>query len=131
VEVLEKGISDTKLDMLQITSKFRSENMTPPTKSIDSKEKGDIVIAVNGNEYPIKNIIVEEDLMGHMVNGNLKIGSYLSPEEMKSLNNDIVYPESFDIKFKDGKTYRNCRKGAIHTHLGDYPGEVFGFSGHL
>lgn len=114
--------------MLQITSKFRSENVTPPTKSI---EKGDIVIAVNGNEYPIKNITVEEDLMKHVVYGNLTIGPYLSSVEIKSLEKDIVYPESFDIKFKDGKTYHNCKKGAIRNHLGDFLGDVFDFSGHL
>ncbi|MCX6680360.1 MAG: hypothetical protein NTX42_08355 [Methanothrix sp.] len=109
-----------------------------PIKFI-SKEKGDIAIAVNGKEYSIDCITGEEithqdygtgshgpHSIRNDIIGKLKIRSYLSSEEIKLLNEAIVFPELFEIKIKAYKTYHNCTKGAVHR-----PGDVFDFSGHF
>jgi hypothetical protein len=62
-------------------------------------------------------------LIGDRITGKLKVGSYLTDDEIKSLNEDIKNPNRFRIEIKRVKAYSSCKKEGMQR------GNIIEFSG--
>lgn len=103
-----------------------------------SRNLGDIVISVGDNEYPIYSIVGTEitnldygsgsheatSIRCNVV-GNLKLGSYLTPEQMKSFRADTGDFALFKIEILGVRTYHNCSIRSVRPRENS-----FEFSGH-